>query len=119
MIIIIFVVFSNAKFFFSLVFFYNCHPSRLIALNYSCGRIMTWIMCKDSWKVNKILLVRVFRPDKMENRFQGKAPEDDVIGQNNKRPSISLNMGGLWDVVPRLDHYRYFYNWNISTFKVN
>ncbi|KAL0108378.1 hypothetical protein PUN28_015133 [Cardiocondyla obscurior] len=43
----------------------------------------------------------------MENRFQGKAPEDDVIGQlpqNNKRPSLS--MGGLWDVVPRLDHYR-------------
>jgi len=45
----------------------------------------------------------------MENRFQGKAPEDDVIGQNNKRPSISLNMGGLWDVVPRLDHYRYIF----------
>lgn len=47
---------------------------------------------------------------KMENRFQGKAPEDDVIGQlqqNNKRPSMSLNMGGLWDVLPRLDHYRY------------
>lgn len=47
----------------------------------------------------------------MENRFQGKASEDDIIGQlqSNKRPSISLNMGGLWDVVPRLDHYRYFY----------
>ncbi|XP_012055444.1 PREDICTED: bumetanide-sensitive sodium-(potassium)-chloride cotransporter [Atta cephalotes] len=44
----------------------------------------------------------------MENHFQSKTQEDDVIGQlpSNKRPSMSLSMGGLWDVVPRLDHYR-------------
>lgn len=44
----------------------------------------------------------------MEGHFQGKAPEEDMIGQlqqNNKRST--LNMSGLWDVVPRLDHYRY------------
>lgn len=48
----------------------------------------------------------------MESRFQSKTSEDDVVGQlqqNNKRPSMSLSMGGLWDVVPRLDHYRYSY----------
>lgn len=53
-----------------------------------------------------------FRQSKMENRFQSKTSEDDVVGQlqqNNKRPSMSLSMGGLWDVVPRLDHYRYSY----------
>lgn len=42
--------------------------------------------------------------------FSDKMENDDVIGQqNNKRPSMSLNMGGLWDVVPRLDHYRYIF----------
>ncbi|XP_012533277.1 bumetanide-sensitive sodium-(potassium)-chloride cotransporter isoform X3 [Monomorium pharaonis] len=48
------------------------------------------------------------RQSKMENHFQGKT-EDDMVGQLpqiNKRPSMSLSMGGLWDVVPRLDHYR-------------
>ncbi|XP_067211862.1 bumetanide-sensitive sodium-(potassium)-chloride cotransporter isoform X2 [Linepithema humile] len=42
----------------------------------------------------------------MENRSQGKISDDDVIGQHNsKRPSM-LSVSGLWDVVPRLDHYR-------------
>ncbi|XP_029163832.1 bumetanide-sensitive sodium-(potassium)-chloride cotransporter isoform X2 [Nylanderia fulva] len=54
----------------------------------------------------------VFQPDsygEMESHFQGKAPEEDTIGQlqqNNKRSTMTLNMSGLWDVVPRLDHYR-------------
>lgn len=30
-------------------------------------------------------------------------------GQNNKRSPMTLNVSGLWDVVPRLDHYRYVY----------
>lgn len=61
--------------------------------------------------MNKILLAKFFRLDNMENRFQSKTQEDDVIGQlpSNKRPSMSLSMGGLWDVVPRLDHYRYIF----------
>lgn len=29
--------------------------------------------------------------------------------QNNKRSPMTLNVSGLWDVVPRLDHYRYVY----------
>ncbi|XP_046144542.1 bumetanide-sensitive sodium-(potassium)-chloride cotransporter isoform X2 [Osmia bicornis bicornis] len=34
--------------------------------------------------------------------------DDEVIGggQNNKRLPMTLNVSGLWDVVPRLDHYR-------------
>ncbi|KAF3426875.1 hypothetical protein E2986_03307 [Frieseomelitta varia] len=34
--------------------------------------------------------------------------DDEVIGggQNNKRSAMTLNVSGLWDVVPRLDHYR-------------
>ncbi|XP_031836103.1 sodium potassium chloride cotransporter [Nomia melanderi] len=34
--------------------------------------------------------------------------DDEVIGnnQNNKRSPMTLNVTGLWDVVPRLDHYR-------------
>ncbi|XP_026675560.1 bumetanide-sensitive sodium-(potassium)-chloride cotransporter-like [Ceratina calcarata] len=34
--------------------------------------------------------------------------DDEVIGgqQNNKRSPMTLNVSGLWDVVPRLDHYR-------------
>ncbi|KAG7188948.1 hypothetical protein KM043_008547 [Ampulex compressa] len=45
----------------------------------------------------------------MENRYQSKTPDDDLIGQlqqNNKRSTMTLNVSGLWDVVPRLDHYR-------------
>lgn len=49
----------------------------------------------------------------MENRSQGKISDDDVIGQqNNKRPSM-LSVSGLWDVVPRLDHYRYIHVYKI------
>ncbi|XP_078036652.1 sodium potassium chloride cotransporter [Augochlora pura] len=34
--------------------------------------------------------------------------DDEVIAnnQNNKRSPMTLNVSGLWDVVPRLDHYR-------------
>ncbi|CAK9816690.1 Bumetanide-sensitive sodium-(potassium)-chloride cotransporter [Anthophora quadrimaculata] len=34
--------------------------------------------------------------------------DDEIIGggQNNKRSPMTLNVSGLWDVVPRLDHYR-------------
>ncbi|XP_017791307.1 PREDICTED: bumetanide-sensitive sodium-(potassium)-chloride cotransporter isoform X2 [Habropoda laboriosa] len=34
--------------------------------------------------------------------------DDEVIGggQNSKRSPMTLNVSGLWDVVPRLDHYR-------------
>ncbi|XP_043264395.1 bumetanide-sensitive sodium-(potassium)-chloride cotransporter isoform X1 [Colletes gigas] len=34
--------------------------------------------------------------------------DDEVISgnQNNKRSPMTLNVSGLWDVVPRLDHYR-------------
>ncbi|XP_076758945.1 sodium potassium chloride cotransporter isoform X1 [Xylocopa sonorina] len=34
--------------------------------------------------------------------------DDEVVGggQNNKRSPMTLNVSGLWDVVPRLDHYR-------------
>ncbi|XP_014474381.1 PREDICTED: bumetanide-sensitive sodium-(potassium)-chloride cotransporter isoform X2 [Dinoponera quadriceps] len=48
------------------------------------------------------------RYGEMESRFQGRTPEDDVIGQlqSNKRSPMTLNVSGLWDVVPRLDYYR-------------
>lgn len=45
----------------------------------------------------------------MENRFQNDAPKSDAIGQiqqNIKRSSISINVGVMSDVFPRLDHYR-------------
>ncbi|XP_020283623.1 bumetanide-sensitive sodium-(potassium)-chloride cotransporter isoform X2 [Pseudomyrmex gracilis] len=47
----------------------------------------------------------------MESRFQreNKTSEDEIIGQfqqNNKRNTMTLNVSGLWDVGPRLDHYR-------------
>lgn len=35
-------------------------------------------------------------------------------GQNNKRSPMTLNVSGLWDVVPRLDHYRYVYARNYT-----
>lgn len=99
-----------------LSFFYRCYRlSYLItlSLNYSC-EIMACVMRKDSKQniIYKKCFFLFLEQSKMENRLQGKAPEEDVVGQlqqNNKRPSMSLSMGGLWDVVPRLDHYRYFY----------
>ncbi|OXU26603.1 hypothetical protein TSAR_006261, partial [Trichomalopsis sarcophagae] len=47
----------------------------------------------------------------MEGRFQSKGAEADgnngeQITMNSKRPTMTLNVNGLWDVVPRLDHYR-------------
>ncbi|KAJ8688382.1 hypothetical protein QAD02_024177, partial [Eretmocerus hayati] len=45
----------------------------------------------------------------MEGRFQTKGGETDNNDQftmNSKRPTMTLNVNGLWDVVPRLDHYR-------------
>ncbi|KAH0954342.1 hypothetical protein HN011_005986 [Eciton burchellii] len=45
----------------------------------------------------------------MENRFQSETLDGNMIGQlqqNSKRPTMTLNANGLWDVVPRLDHYR-------------
>ncbi|XP_050455526.1 bumetanide-sensitive sodium-(potassium)-chloride cotransporter [Cataglyphis hispanica] len=56
----------------------------------------------------------IFQPDlapygEMESHFQSKPPEEDMMGQlqqNNKRSTMTLNRSGLWDVVPRLDHYR-------------
>ncbi|XP_014204971.1 bumetanide-sensitive sodium-(potassium)-chloride cotransporter isoform X2 [Copidosoma floridanum] len=45
----------------------------------------------------------------MEGRFQTKGGEgdgNDLITMNNKKPPMTLNVNGLWDVVPRLDHYR-------------
>lgn len=64
--------------------------------------------------MNKTSLINaLFRYGEMESHFQGKAPDEDMIGQlqqNNKRSTMTLNMSGLWDVVPRLDHYRYKLN---------
>ena len=50
----------------------------------------------------------------MEGRFQAKGAEGDGSGggeitMNNKRTTMTLNVNGLWDVVPRLDHYRCVY----------
>ncbi|XP_058790689.1 bumetanide-sensitive sodium-(potassium)-chloride cotransporter [Phymastichus coffea] len=47
----------------------------------------------------------------MEGRFQakagcGEADGNEQITMNSKRPTMTLNVNGLWDVVPRLDHYR-------------
>ncbi|XP_011501774.1 PREDICTED: bumetanide-sensitive sodium-(potassium)-chloride cotransporter [Ceratosolen solmsi marchali] len=45
----------------------------------------------------------------MEGRFQAKGDEasgNEQITMNSKRPTMTLNVNGLWDVVPRLDHYR-------------
>lgn len=43
----------------------------------------------------------------MEGKFNSQNPEDDGITRTNgKKSSITLNVNGLWDVVPRLDHYR-------------
>ncbi|XP_066583360.1 bumetanide-sensitive sodium-(potassium)-chloride cotransporter isoform X2 [Prorops nasuta] len=44
----------------------------------------------------------------MESRYQSRNIEDDTVNgmQNSKRSAMTLNVSGLWDVVPRLDHYR-------------
>ncbi|XP_015596444.1 bumetanide-sensitive sodium-(potassium)-chloride cotransporter isoform X2 [Cephus cinctus] len=46
----------------------------------------------------------------MEGIFQSRNREDSDAASgepNNKRsPTLTLNVNGLWDVVPRLDHYR-------------
>ncbi|XP_044013091.1 bumetanide-sensitive sodium-(potassium)-chloride cotransporter-like isoform X1 [Aphidius gifuensis] len=43
----------------------------------------------------------------MEGKFNSQNPEDDGTTRvNGKKSSITLNVNGLWDVVPRLDHYR-------------
>lgn len=45
----------------------------------------------------------------MEGKFQSRSADDDGTGnteQTNKRSPMTLNVTGLWDVVPRLDHYR-------------
>lgn len=46
----------------------------------------------------------------MEGKFFNQNDEDDGSTQNRmngKKSSITLNVNGLWDVVPRLDYYRY------------
>ncbi|XP_033219825.1 bumetanide-sensitive sodium-(potassium)-chloride cotransporter isoform X2 [Belonocnema kinseyi] len=43
----------------------------------------------------------------MDGRFLNKAAGDsEDIDYQNKRNTMTLNVNGLWDVVPRLDHYR-------------
>lgn len=43
----------------------------------------------------------------MDGRFLNKAAGDsDATDYQNKRNTMTLNVNGLWDVVPRLDHYR-------------
>ncbi|EZA51905.1 bumetanide-sensitive sodium-(potassium)-chloride cotransporter isoform X2 [Ooceraea biroi] len=45
----------------------------------------------------------------MENCFQNETLDGSMnrqLQQNSKRPTMTLNANGLWDVVPRLDHYR-------------
>ncbi|XP_043663869.1 bumetanide-sensitive sodium-(potassium)-chloride cotransporter isoform X1 [Vespula pensylvanica] len=49
--------------------------------------------------------------NEMESRLQNKNAKDDTTGgtqqnENNKRSPMTLNVSGLWDVVPRMDHYR-------------
>lgn len=47
----------------------------------------------------------------MEGKFQSQNVGDEGNTQNHingKKNSMSLNVNGLWDVVPRLDHYRYY-----------
>lgn len=50
------------------------------------------------------------RKSEVENRTENKNLDDDISGamqQNqNKRSPMTLNVSGLWDVVPRMDHYR-------------
>lgn len=62
-----------------------------------------------------------FRYSGMESRFQreNKTSEDEIIGQfqqNNKRNTMTLNVSGLWDVGPRLDHYRYISKYKMLFF---
>lgn len=52
-----------------------------------------------------------YRFSGMEGKFQAKSTEDDATDQNNKRSPMTLNVSGLWDVVPRLDHYRLVLQW--------
>ncbi|KAK0098684.1 hypothetical protein PV326_005095 [Microctonus aethiopoides] len=45
----------------------------------------------------------------MESKFQGPNGADDTNVHNNinrKKSTMMLNVNGLWDVLPRLDHYR-------------
>ena len=43
----------------------------------------------------------------MDGRFVNKAGGDSNTNDyQNKRNTMTLNVNGLWDVVPRLDHYR-------------
>ncbi|XP_012274338.1 bumetanide-sensitive sodium-(potassium)-chloride cotransporter isoform X2 [Orussus abietinus] len=48
------------------------------------------------------------KPAEMEGKFQSKneGETNGSVQQNNKRSTMTLNVNGLWDVVPRLDHYR-------------
>ncbi|XP_046600388.1 bumetanide-sensitive sodium-(potassium)-chloride cotransporter isoform X1 [Neodiprion lecontei] len=45
----------------------------------------------------------------MEGKFQNRNAEDgaaDNNDPNHRKSPLTLNVSGLWDVVPRLDHYR-------------
>ncbi|XP_063980220.1 bumetanide-sensitive sodium-(potassium)-chloride cotransporter isoform X1 [Diachasmimorpha longicaudata] len=43
---------------------------------------------------------------RMEGKFQSQNGDDEAPHTNNKKMSMTLSANGLWDVVPRLDHYR-------------
>ena len=45
----------------------------------------------------------------MEGKFHAKNSEGDSNEQVHQKRSMTLNVNGLWDVVPRLDHYRFIY----------
>lgn len=57
----------------------------------------------------------------MEGSFQNQNGSDEANNQNHinaKKSSMSLSVTGLWDVVPRMEYYRYCYN-EIYKYKIN
>ena len=59
----------------------------------------------------KLQLKFCFSIGGMDGRFQNKAAGDSETNEyQNKRSAMTLNVNGLWDVVPRLDHYRLVQN---------
>lgn len=60
----------------------------------------------QSWRGNTENAYPFFLFYRMDGKFNSKNTEGDNMEPVHKK-SISLNVNGLWDVVPRLDHYRF------------
>lgn len=76
--------------------------------NFNNLLLMIKIGILSTKKLFLFLFFFFFTDSRRRNWLALKAMDDEVIGGGqNKRSPMTLNVSGLWDVVPRLDHYRF------------